>query len=135
MLYRILWISIIHQQESAIGTPMSPPSWASLPSPPPSHPSACHRAFSLCFSSLSHTANSHWLSILHIVLKFPCYSLHTAPLLPLLPHPQVCSLCLFLHCSPENKFISAISLDSTYMCQYTVFIFLFLTYFTLYNIL
>ena len=26
MLYRILWCSVIHQQESAIGTPTSPPS-------------------------------------------------------------------------------------------------------------
>ena len=31
--------SVKHQQESAIGTPMSPPSWTSLPSPSPSHPS------------------------------------------------------------------------------------------------
>ena len=36
MLYRILCFSVIHQQESAIGIPMSPPSQTSLPSP--SHP-------------------------------------------------------------------------------------------------
>ena len=30
-LYRILWFSVIHQQESAIGTPMFPPSQTSLP--------------------------------------------------------------------------------------------------------
>ena len=34
--------------------------------------------------SKSHMANSHWLSILHMVLyRFPCYSLHTShPFLP-----------------------------------------------------
>ena len=61
--------------------------------------------------------------------KFPHYSLHTSHLLPpaLPPGPQVCSLCLFLHCCPENKFISAIFLDSIYMYQCTIIIFLFLT--------
>ena len=39
---------------------------ASLPSPSPSHPSGLSE--SSCLSSLSHTANSHWLSILHMVL-------------------------------------------------------------------
>ena len=34
-------------------------------------------------SSLSYTTNSHWLSIFQVVMKFPCYSLHTSyPLLP-----------------------------------------------------
>ena len=46
------------------------------------------------------------------------------PLLPLL-FPQVCSLCLCLHCCPANRFISTIFLDSI--------VFLFLTYFTVYN--
>ena len=48
------------QHESAIG--MSPPPWTSLPSPSPFHPS---RLIQSCLSSLRHTANSHWLSILH----------------------------------------------------------------------
>ena len=33
MLYRILWFSVIHQQESAIGIPMYPPSQTSLHRP------------------------------------------------------------------------------------------------------
>ena len=39
---------------------MSPPSWASLPPPTPSHPLSCRVALDL--SSLCHTANFHWLS-------------------------------------------------------------------------
>ena len=46
---------------------------------------------------------------------FPCYSLHSShPLLPQLG-PQVCSLCLHLHCCPANKLINTIFLDS-YIC-------------------
>ena len=80
----------------------------SLPSPSPPHPSACHRApvwvpwviEKIPIGYLFYT----WYC------KFLCYSLHTSPLLPLLwPCPEVCSVCLFLHCCPENEFISAIS--------------------------
>ena len=34
LLYRILWFSVIQQQESVIGTPMAPPSQTFLPLPP-----------------------------------------------------------------------------------------------------
>ena len=36
-------VSGIHQHESVIGTPVSPPSWHSLPLPTPSHPLGCYR--------------------------------------------------------------------------------------------
>ena len=62
LLYNIMLASTIHQHESAIGIPMSPPSWTSTPS----HPSRLLQSLGL--SSLSHTANSHWLSILHMVV-------------------------------------------------------------------
>ena len=135
MLYRILWSFVIHQEESAIGTHMSPSSWNSLPSASPSHSSACHRAPAWVPWVTQQTSIGYLFYIRYY--KFPCYCLHTSHLLPptLPPHPQVCSLCLFLHCCPENKFISVIFLDSTYVFQYTIFIFLFLPYFTLYNIL
>ena len=45
---------------------MSPPSWISLPPPSPSHPSRLLQC--PCLNSLSHTANSQWLSILHMVI-------------------------------------------------------------------
>ena len=71
-----------------------------LPPEPPSHlpphpaPLGCHRALGL--SSLRRTENSHWLSILHIVVcMFQCYSPNSShPLLPLFH--QVCALCLHL---------------------------------------
>ena len=47
---------------------MSPPSWTSLSSPTPSHPSRF--SWNTGLSSLCQTANSHWLSILHIVCNF-----------------------------------------------------------------
>ena len=84
-------VPAIHQHESAIGIPMSPPSWTSLPLPTASQPSSLSQ--SLCLSSLSHTANSHWLSILIWLHVFPCYSLHLShPLLP--PHSPM-SMSLF----------------------------------------
>ena len=69
-------------------------------------------------SSPSHTAISHWLSILHMVMsKFPCYSLNLFhPLLPCPPCPQVSSPCPRLHCCPANCFISIIFIDSIDMC-------------------
>ena len=60
LLYRIFLFSVKHQHESAVGVHMSPPSWTSLPSPCPSHPSRLIQ--SPCLSFLRHTANSHWLS-------------------------------------------------------------------------
>ena len=60
----------------------------------PLHPTApgCHRTGGL--SSLCHTANSYWLSILHMAIyMFQWYSPNLSH--PLLPPPpsQVCSLC------------------------------------------
>ena len=56
--------------------------------PPISQPSRPSRLIqSPCLSSLLHTTNSCWLSILHM---FPCYSLHTSH--PLLPSPHVHNL-------------------------------------------
>ena len=70
-------------------------------------------------SFLSQTANSQWLSILHMVV---C-SFHTPlsfPPLPGPPWPQVC-----LHCCLGNSFISNIFLDTIYMfnTQYLFFSF------------
>ena len=51
------------------------------------------------------------------------------------PCPQVHSLCLLLYTCPAPRFFRNFffKLDSIYMCQHTVFVFLFLTDFTLYD--
>ena len=97
----------IHQHESVRGTHMSTPSWTSLPNPTPSHPARLSQSTGL--SSLCYTANSHWLSAIHMVIyMFPGYALHPShPVLPTL-RPQICSLCLHLHCRSGNRFISTI---------------------------
>ena len=47
-------------------TEQQPPTWTSVPTPSPSRPSRL--LLSPDLSYLSHTANSHWLSILHMVM-------------------------------------------------------------------
>ena len=60
----------------------------------------------------------------HFVPAYPSHS----------PCPQVHSLHLRLYSCPAPRFIRTIFfLDSIYMCQHMVFVFLFLTYFTLYD--
>ena len=63
------WFSVKPQHESAIGIHTYIPSLLnvpSLPSPSPSYPSRLIQSPYLSF--LSHTANSLWLSILHMVM-------------------------------------------------------------------
>ena len=84
-----------NQHESATGTHMFPPSWTSLPHPTISHLSWWLQGPSL--SSLSHTANSHWLSILYVVVyMFPCHSLHSSH--PFLPSPSSVHKSVFYVC-------------------------------------
>ena len=91
-------VSAIHQHESAIGIYISPfPIEPSSHLPPHPTPLGCHRALAL--SSLHHTTNSHWLSILHMVMyMFPCYFLISSHLLLPLLCPKFYPLCLHLLC-------------------------------------
>ena len=78
-------------------------------------PLGCHRALDL--SAMNHTANSHWLSTLHMVMHV---SMLLCPFIPGSPSPlcpQVYFLCQHLLCCPVNRTISTI----------------FLTYFTWYH--
>ena len=125
MFYRIVLVSAKHQRKLAIGIPSSP-----------SHPSRLLQ--SPCLSSLSHTENCQWLSVLHMVRKvskllFPYIPPSPSSPPPLTSCPQVCSVCLCLHCYSSNSFISTIFLNSMYVHWYMVFVFPFLTYFILYN--
>ena len=64
---------------------------------------------------------------------FQCYSLKTSHrcLLPL--SPKICSLHLCLLCCAACRIVVTVFLNPIYTLLYTVFIFLFLTYFTMYN--
>ena len=67
-------VSVIHQHESVIGMHMSLPS----------HPSRLSQSPAL--RSLSHTANSCWLSLSHVVV---CVSMLRSPFVPPSPVPRV----------------------------------------------
>ena len=94
----ILFVSAILQHGSAVGIHMSSPSWTSLPPPTPSDSSILSQSPGL--SSLSHTVNPHWRSILHMLLYV---SMLLSPLVPPSPSypPHTCPLCLHLHCCKE----------------------------------
>ena len=77
-----------------------------------------------------------------LVIYFIFYSVYMSMLLSyfvpayhsLSPCPQVHSPRLRLYSCPAPRFIRTFFfLDSMYMCQHTAFVFLFLTYFTLYD--
>ena len=66
---------------------VSPPSWTSLPLSPASHPSSLLQSPNL--SSLSHTANSYWLSILHMVMYVSMLLSSCIPHSPYSPPPAL----------------------------------------------
>ena len=122
----------IHQHESAIGIHMSPPSCTLAPTSLSPIPPDCHRAPAL--GSLCRIANSHQLSILHVVMcMFQCHSPKSSHPHPLPQSPKDYSIHLCLFCCLACKVIVTIFLNSIYMRYYTVLMFFFLAYFTLYN--
>ena len=74
----------------------------------------------------------HFVSYM-IVYMFQCHSPKSSHPLPLPQSPKVHSLHLCLFCCLAYRVIITIILNSVYMCQYTVLVFFFLAYFTLYN--
>ena len=105
-------ISAIQQHESTISIHMSPPSWTFLPPSSLPHPSRLSQSTGL--SSLHHTANSHWLSVLYRVMYiFQCCSLTSShPPLPLLC-PQV-----FL-------WVSTAALQKTYHSRFHLYVLMY----------
>ena len=87
--------SVKHPQESAIGTPMSPPSQTSFPSLSPSYPSDLSQ--STCLSSLSGTARPIGYLFYIWYCKSPRYSPYISP-----PHspPPVSVSPSFMSVSP-----------------------------------
>ena len=117
----------IHGHESATGVHVFP----ILSSPPtflPSHPSGSSQ------STLSHASNLDWRSISHMIIyMFQCYSLKSSSPCHLPQSPKDCSIHLCLFCYLAYRDIITTFLNSIYMHYYTVLVFFFLAYFTLYN--
>ena len=104
---------------------LEPPSHRPPPPIPQGHPSAP------ALSTLPHASNLDWRSVSHMIIyMFQCSSLKSS-------HPHLftkdCSIHLGLPWCLAYSVIITIFLNSIYMCQYTVLVFFFLTYFTLYN--
>ena len=99
----------------------------------PPHPTSLGCPSALALSALFHASNLAWSSISHMVIyMLQCYSLKSSHPCLLPQSPKVCSLHLCLSCCLAYRVIITIFLNSIYMC-YTVLMFLFLTYFILYN--
>ena len=98
---------------------MSPLSWTFVPAPTPSHSSRLSQSPGL--SSLSHTANSHWLSILHMVIyMFPCYFLYLSHSLLLQSPSPRWDFCSFLIVSELFQILKDDAVKVLYsICQQT----------------
>ena len=107
------------------------------PEPPshlPPHPIPQGHPSAPALSILSHALNLDWRSISHMIIYMSqCYSLKSSHPCLLPESPKDCSLHLCLFNCLAYWVIVTIFLNSIYMCQYTVSVFFFLSYFTLYN--
>ena len=68
-----------------------------------------------------------------ILYMFQCHSPKSTPPLPPPQSPKDCSIHLCLSCCLTYRVVVTIFLNSIYKRQYTVLVFFFLAYFTLYN--
>ena len=81
-----------------------------------------------------HTLNLGWRLISYMILyMFQCHSPKSSHPCPLPQSPKDCSIHLCLFCCLAYRVIVTIFLNSIYMHLYTVLVFFFLAYFTLYN--
>ena len=130
--YNIVVVFVIHRHESAMGIHVSPRPEPHSHFPLYPIPLGCPRAPAL--SALLHASNLHWPSISHMVIyMFQCYSLKSSHPRLLPQSPKVGSLHLCLFSCLAYRVIVTIFLTSKCMRYYTVLVFIFLTYFTLYN--
>ena len=111
---------------------MCSPSWTPPNLPPCTiplgHPSAPAP------STLYHALNLDWRFVSHMILyMFQCPSPISSHPCPLPQSPKDCSIPLCLFCCLTYRTIITIFLNSICMHYYTVLVFFFLAYFTLYN--
>ena len=121
----------IHQQESAMDAHVSPNPEPPSPPPSPPHPSGLSQSIDFeCPASCIKLA---------LVICFTCgnicVSMLFSQIIPPSPSPTEfkSSLHLCLFCCLAYRVIVTVFLNSIYMHSYTVLVFLFLTYFSLYN--
>ena len=111
--------------------------WVHNPEPPshlPPHIISLDHPCAPAPSILHPTSNIDWRFIsFMIVYMFQCHSPKSSHPLPLPQSPKVHSIRLCLFCCLVYRVTVTIFLNSIYMCQYTVLVFFFLAYFTLYN--
>ena len=122
----------IHQRESATGVHMFPilnPSPTSLPVPS-LWVVPVHQPQGSCILHQTWTGDSFHTMILYM---FQCHSPRSSHPLPLPQSPKDCSIHLCLFCCLAYRVIVTIFLNSIYMPCFTVLVFFFLAYFTLYN--
>ena len=104
------------------------------PSPLPPHIISLDHPRAPTPSILYPVLNIDWWFISYMIVHmFQCYSPKSSHPLPLPQSLKVRSIHLCLFCCLAYRFIITIFLNSIYMCQYTVLVFFFLAYFTLYN--
>ena len=86
-------------------------------------------------SNTKECSNYHIIALIsHMILyMFQCHSPKSSHPHPLPRTPKDCSIHLCLSCCLTYRVIITIFLNFIYMCQYTVLVFFFLAYFTLYN--
>ena len=107
---------------------LGPPSHFPPQTIPLGHPSAP------ALSILYHALNLDWQSISHMLIyMLQCHSPKSSHPCPLPQSPKDCSIHLCLFYCLAYRVIVTIFLNSIYVCYYTVLVFFFLAYFTLYN--
>ena len=103
------------------------------PNTPP-HPIPLGHPSAPAPSTLYHASNLDWRFASHMIFyMFQCHSSISSHPRPLPQSPKDCSIHLCFFCCLAYRVIITFFLNSIYMCQYTVLVFFFLAYFTLYN--
>ena len=86
-------VSVKHQHDSAIGMPISTPSWTSPPPPIPATPLGCYRAPVWVPWVIQQFPSVDYFISHMVMYMFPCYSLHISPSSS--PRPVPMSISLF----------------------------------------
>ena len=126
MLYNVVLASTAQQNESAIHIQISPPFWTSLPL---GYHSVLGRDTCATYSKFASVVYFiHSISNVYVSIPLSQF----LPPHPFPPwYPYIRFLCLCLYFCFADKFICILFLDSIYKRYHTVFV--FLTYFTLYD--